>query len=866
MHKKRNVFSVWVCLLLCIAQLASGVNVLADPEIDGSKEETKVEQQAIIDVETKEVQTKEVQDSVVGEGAREEQEPVTEEETTEEQQEVADEEQSKTDDEEAGGDPAFTGENPNALDEITGMDEEGNIHAVVHEDGRVSDDTLKTRSVEPKIVNFNIKPKSEVTNYTEAVTGIAGYTSGAYGADAAYLGEENGKIKFMLSGVIGLVSKADAQIVNRSAAKSLSFYEVSGGSLIHRITTNLTTTGYESNLNNGPAPAYLKAGVKYYSYDGHYFYSEDNFNNMLEDYKNSNRSHSVNASTPYYNYFQYLPIRSKTIYSGDNLTSLINAKTAENSKMKNMGKAFAEKQNLYGTNALLIASLAANESAWGMSNIAQTKNNLFGINAVDSSPGQSANTFPDTVTCVKDFTETMLSIQYMNPSNWKYYGGFLGNKASGMNLKYASDPYWGEKAASIAWSLDSNGGSKDARRYTIGIKDTLNSKHTNLNVRNGANTSSPSVHTTGLQSNHSFLILSQEGGFYKIQSDPVLNESRTKIAESGEYNYDKMYLYASTGYIDLISKGSGSPSDSLLQYNTHVSDIGWQGGFSEGAIAGTTGKAKKLEAITIQVSGINGLGISYRAHVSNIGWQNPVADGQTAGTTGKNLGIEAIQITLTGEQAKNYDIYYRTHVANLGWMDWAANGRSAGSAGYAYSMEAIQIELVKKGAPAPGGTGRPFVEKNPVTIPDVTYRTHISNIGWQNPVKNGAIAGSTGKALGMEALHVSVENVSGLNVNYKAHVRNLGWQSSVSNGAMTGTTGRNLPIEAIQISLSGAPSSQYDIYYRAHVANKGWMDWAKNGASAGSTGYAYALEAIQIQIVTKGTLAPGAVKTPCISR
>ena len=43
---------------------------------------------------------------------------------------------------------------------------------------------------------------------------------------------------------------------------------------------------------------------------------------------------------------------------------------------------------------------------------------------------------------------------YLYPKDYRYNGGFLGNKASGLNVKYASDPYWGEKAANIVWRLD----------------------------------------------------------------------------------------------------------------------------------------------------------------------------------------------------------------------------------------------------------------------------------------------------------------------------------------------------------------------------------------------------------------------------
>ena len=94
--------------------------------------------------------------------------------------------------------------------------------------------------------------------------------------------------------------------------------------------------------------------------------------------------------------------------------------------------------------------------------------------------------------------------------------------------------------------------------------------------------------------------------------------------------------------------------------------------------------------------------VSYQTHVQKIGWQNEVSDGALAGTTGKNLRLEAIQVTLTGELAKHYDVYYRVHAQNIGWMGWAKNGLSAGTSGYGYRLEAIQIKLVSKDGKAPG--------------------------------------------------------------------------------------------------------------------------------------------------------------------
>ena len=82
------------------------------------------------------------------------------------------------------------------------------------------------------------------------------------------------------------------------------------------------------------------------------------------------------------------------------------------------------------------------------------ENNLFGLNAVDSSPGTSASTFASPEVCIVDFSKNWVSLNYMSPVNWAYYGPHLGDKKSGMNVKYASDPYWGEKSAANASSLE----------------------------------------------------------------------------------------------------------------------------------------------------------------------------------------------------------------------------------------------------------------------------------------------------------------------------------------------------------------------------------------------------------------------------
>ena len=157
----------------------------------------------------------------------------------------------------------------------------------------------------------------------------------------------------------------------------------------------------------------------------------------------------------------------------------------------------------------------------------------------------------------------------------------------------------------------------------------------------------------------------------------------------------------------------------LVNYKTHVQSFGWQGYVYDGSISGTSGLGKRLEGINISLgnTGYEG-GIRYTTHIQSIGWQqdkdNPESwakDGQMSGTSGKAKRLEGIRIQLYGEVANHYDVYYRVHAQSFGWLDWAKNGADAGTAGLAKRLEAIQIVLVPKGGAAPGSTSRPFVTK-----------------------------------------------------------------------------------------------------------------------------------------------------------
>ncbi len=145
--------------------------------------------------------------------------------------------------------------------------------------------------------------------------------------------------------------------------------------------------------------------------------------------------------------------------------------------------------------------------------------------------------------------------------------------------------------------------------------------------------------------------------------------------------------------------------------------------------------------------------------------------------------------------------------------------------------------------------------------PTVTYGVHVQNIGDQRVVTSGgasiATAGTTGRALRLESIHVKLNTKEAVHVQYRTHVQNIGWMPWVSDDDESGTRGHSLRLEAIQMKLTGADAGKYDIYYRVHAQDYGWLTWAKNGAAAGTAGASKRLEAIQIIVTAKGA-APSA--------
>ncbi len=336
------------------------------------------------------------------------------------------------------------------------------------------------------------------------------------------------------------------------------------------------------------------------------------------------------------------------------------------------------------------------------------------------------------------------------------------------------------------------------------------------------------------------------------QQESTIEDSTTEITENISEKKDNTNKLNETS-ASLTSAYSGTSNSSNSQatyanvsYQVHVQDYGWMSSSSNGEQAGTTGQSKRLEGIIVNVDSNLSGSIEYSAHIQDIGWQEWKSAGQLAGTTGQGKRIEAIRFRLTGELAKTYHINYQSYIQNHGWLLATMDGGYSGSQGLGLRIEAIRLWISTGGATAGGS----FI------CPNIQYKTHVQDIGWQSTKNDGNTAGTTGQGKRVEALSISLSNpeLSG-NIEYRTHIQNIGWENTWhKNGEVSGTIGQSLRVEALQIRLSGNISNRYDVAYRVHVQDYGWLGWALNGAMTGSSELSKRIEAIEIKLIEKGTI------------
>lgn len=232
------------------------------------------------------------------------------------------------------------------------------------------------------------------------------------------------RLAITISGLSGYMKTEDLQALDASK-DFIPYYESDGHRFYHYVAQNASVP-VVSHLSD------MEVGKKYYSADGLHF---DGFN--LE------------------NPFLFKDLTEATNYSAEDLDKVFSLLNINNSLLENKGATFKEAEEHYHINALYLLAHSALESDWGRSKIAKDKNNFFGITAYDTTPYLSAKTFDDVDKGILGATK-WIKENYIDRDRT-----FLGNKASGMNVEYASDPYWGEKIASVMMKINEKLGGKD---------------------------------------------------------------------------------------------------------------------------------------------------------------------------------------------------------------------------------------------------------------------------------------------------------------------------------------------------------------------------------------------------------------------
>lgn len=409
-----------------------------------------------------------------------------------------------------------------------------------------------------KTCDYNVTYLSENGN---------GYTNGCYGIDAAYVGSSNsGYLDFYISGIYGSTTADDVTLLPIETAKQVSSYLVDEGKLYHQIKTNMKQQTYSGIVYLGEAPDYLKEGAEYYSYDGHYFYpaSEDysGFHRMIDDLQAETHTHAINAAAPFYQYFQYLSHRSETSYGEKELDSYFSDylqikgplrgyrsnqtsyhAILTQSLLKGSAPAFLQYQNEFGANALMMLALSMNETAVGRSYLAYSRNNLFGHAAFDSAVEENASRYHSVEASIYSHAYHYLHEGYADPDNYVWHGGYFGNKASGMNVMYASDPYWGEKAAQYCVKLDEALGGKDINHYPLGI---IKGGH-NVSFYKEPDDTSDKLYTTSGLTDFAVILLKDTDDYYQIQSEQT-------VTKGHGYRFDRNIAYVKKSDIDIVSQ------------------------------------------------------------------------------------------------------------------------------------------------------------------------------------------------------------------------------------------------------------------------------------------------------------------------
>jgi len=323
--------------------------------------------------------------------------------------------------------------------------------------------------------------------------------------------------------------------------------------MVHETFSFYSGNSYGSYIY-GFAPDWLPNG-RYFSWDSITYYTD---RAMTQPVLNGDEIGK------YYNYYQYLPLRSFSHLTSAQLNQYMVAlgfnkkatyyREPNASSMFDEGEAFTNGQIEYGVNALLTFAMGLHESGRGTSAISIDKNNIFGWGAADGSAYEDSHYFESVTQSIAEHMGRNLR-GYLSVENWRFFGSILGNKNNGFNTKYASDPYWGNKIAGWAYRIDRYFDFVDYNTYQIAvIEDTGN-----LNVKKEPNSTSTTLFTIPSRTRERFVLVNNQTTMNSTQwvefmtTQPISMDNQVIFWNETSRDLTPYIWYKSVGFLPVNS-------------------------------------------------------------------------------------------------------------------------------------------------------------------------------------------------------------------------------------------------------------------------------------------------------------------------
>ncbi len=740
--------------------------------------------------------------------------------------------------------------------------------------------------------NSNTSTTFSIYSEPRLASKVKSYVNPGSQNDALYLGTvyntEGTWFKIKISGVVGYMKSERGTLVPTSQLQYQELYGLDGPMVSRYYTYRSSLTGginlgYQvlrgyggramefTGFTSTPANINGPDEGPYYSYDGLYYYRS--IEDMTIDTKAGTSTRAINAGSPYYDYYQYLPGRSISNFTAADFDayllkekpdagSIVERCYTSNgeasgcsgaayyykgplSVMYGQAQGFIDHQKTYGVNSIMIYAKGILESGWGMSPLSYAKNNIFGVGAIDSNPFNNATKFPTIAEGIRSQFQNLMSSEFYQPTDWRYVGSHVGNKQSGVNVQYAADPNWGYKIAARYRIMDLRLGYKDLNTYQIAV--TTNGQTKMYQAATG-----DSYHYIIGQS----AAAANNNRLYDGTNIPMIvigeQGSRYVVIRDGATSGDGTFNFTNVGYVN--------------KSDVRLSNTGKNGYFDPKVLLGnggqtgfdiTTTTPTPYQVVTnslVQMSSSTAVAVK-DSYVIVLGYGKK--DGVTMAKVGVNLGGNGIYVE-GYMKAADLKLATNAFIANTLASSIRIRQDATTSSSQVGVIEAIGTSVIVLGSKQGQDVGgvsnwyeialnasqntRGYILANPAWVAPSGHQVisvlpsdfiapsgqlgigmNAYSSGWSDYVYNAPLTMDGG----IQAMHAQTYGMPGGTI-LKYALYQSSWQEA-SNGGQAGN-GSDL---ATGIRFSLEQVTGYDVSYRVQLKNGQWTEWVKNGTQAG---------------------------------